>query len=350
MKQEAKTDINQSTAGSNEIPAIEVKNLKKYFPLPTGLIDTLLKREKKSVKAVDNISFSLKEGEILGLAGESGSGKTTTGELITQLQDPTEGDIIYQGNSLHKLGPKELKEFRKYCQMIFQDPYETLNPRFTIKRTIEEPLLINGWKSDSARLNKVKEALYRAELRPPEAYMNRFPHELSGGQRQRVAIARGIVLDPRILVADEPVSMLDVSIRAGILNLLKDFRDELGLSMLYISHDLSTMKYICDRTMIMYLGKAVEIGPTEKVIDKSVHPYTQALISSVPIPDPDIEREGTKIKGEIPDQINLPQGCRFVPRCPDSEDQCHEREPELVKVGENQDGEGHYAACIHADA
>ncbi len=337
------------TEQSNNGTVINVRALKKYFPVGGGLLDTLLKRERKYVRAVDNVTFDLHQGEILGIAGESGSGKTTTGELITQLQTPTSGNIYYNHKDLTKLSKLELDEFRKRCQMIFQDPYETLNPRFTIKRAIEEPLRIHGWKNEGARHEKVIEALTKAELRPPEDFMHRFPHELSGGQRQRVAIARGIVLDPDILVADEPVSMLDVSIRAGILNLLKDLSDDMGLSMIYVSHDLSTIKYICNRSMIMYLGKVVEMGPTEQVMDNSIHPYTQALISAVPLPDPDENREGAEIKGEIPDQINLPQGCRFVPRCLQAIDECHEREPELVQVKDDQGEGGHFAACIHAE-
>ncbi|OWZ83723.1 ABC transporter ATP-binding protein [Natranaerobius trueperi] len=325
-------------------PIIEVNNLTKYYPVESGFLYSLLKKEQRYVKAVDDISFNIHEGEIIGLAGESGSGKTTTGEIITQLQDPTSGEIIYKGKETSDLAGKELKNFRKVCQMIFQDPYGTLNPRFTIKRTIEEPLLIHGYKDPEKRLQKIKEAIEKAELRPAEKYMYRYPHELSGGQRQRVAIARGIVLDPKIMVADEPVSMLDVSIRAGVLNLLKSLRDEMGLSMLYVSHDLSTIKYICDRTIIMYLGRIVEIGPTKDVIDKSVHPYTKALIASVPIPDPEISREGAGIEEELPDQIDLPSGCRFSPRCNKATNRCKKEDPKLVKVSE-----GHYVACLLAD-
>lgn len=320
---------------------ISVENLKKYYPIKSGVLDSLMRKRQKNVKAVDDISFDIYEKEIIGIAGESGSGKTTTGEIMTMLQEPTSGQVYYNDQKLGDMSKKEVKEFRKTCQMIFQDPYETLNPRFTIRRSIEELLLINGWKNEEDRLKKVKEALTLAELRPVDKYLDRYPHELSGGQRQRVAIARGIVLDPKILIADEPVSMLDVSIRAGILNLLLKLREEMGLTMVYVSHDLSTIKYICNRTIIMYLGKIVEIGPTNEVIDKSSHPYTQALISSVPIPDPEVNREKAKVDDELPDQIDLPEGCRFWPRCPKTFQLCKKEEPSLYNVGK-----GHYAACF----
>ena len=320
---------------------ISVEDLKKYYPVKSGIVDTILRKEKKNVKAIDGITFNIYDGEIIGIAGESGSGKTTTGEIITQLQETTDGKVFYNDMNIDDMSKNDVKNFRKACQMIFQDPYETLNPRFTIRRSIEEPLLINGWKDEKKRLEKVRKALELAELRPVDKYLSRFPHELSGGQRQRVAIARGIVLDPKLLIADEPVSMLDVSIRAGILNLLIKLRDEMGLTMVYVSHDLSTIKYICNRTIIMYLGKIVEIGPTEEVIDKSSHPYTQALIASVPIPDPEVKRKKAKVDDELPDQIDLPKGCRFWPRCPEAFDRCKKEEPSLYRIGE-----GHYAACF----
>ena len=320
---------------------ITVKNLKKYFPVDKGILSSLSRKERKFVKAVDNISFDIHMNEIVGLAGESGSGKTTTGEIISLLQEITAGHVLYRDVDITSIKGRDLKKFRRMCQMIFQDPYETLNPKFTIHRTIEEPLRIHEKISAQERTERVKEALTKAGLRPAEEYMARYPHELSGGQRQRVAIARAIVLNPQMLVADEPVSMLDVSIRAGILNLLKDLRDDMGLSMLYVSHDLSTIRYICDRTIIMYLGRIVEIGPTNTVIDESAHPYTQALVASVPVPDPDIQRKGAEIDEELPDQIDLPSGCRFHPRCNKSIEECSQIDPQLRKVKE-----GHYAACI----
>ncbi|QOY35154.1 ABC transporter ATP-binding protein [Anaerobacillus isosaccharinicus] len=322
-------------------PLIEIKNLKKYYPVNKGFKD-IFNRDKQFVKAIDDIDLTIEQGEILGLAGESGSGKTTTGEILVRLQDQTDGNILFNGKSLVNIPKREEKKFRKEVQMIFQDPYETLNPKFTIYETIAEPLRIHGLKNKDTLEEKVIKALETAELKPAVDYMYRYPHELSGGQRQRVAIARGIVLDPKILVADEPVSMLDVSIRAGILNLLRRLRKEMGLTMLYVSHDLSTIKYLCDRIAVMYLGKIVEIGPVDQVITNPQHPYTKTLISAVPVPDPDFVRKRIEIDDEVPDQINLPQGCRFTPRCPFATDACLTCDHTLMEVGPNQ-----WSACIY---
>ncbi|MDO5755271.1 MAG: ABC transporter ATP-binding protein [Tissierellia bacterium] len=319
---------------------VEVKKLKKYYPVKQGVRD-LFSREQKFVKAVDDISFSIRRGEILGLAGESGSGKTTTGEILVRLQDITDGEVIFDDHDFLAKNRTEEKKFRKEVQMIFQDPYETLNPRFTILETIAEPLKIYGMKNQEEIYNKVIEVLEIAELRPASQFVFRYPHELSGGQRQRVAIARGIALDPKFLVADEPVSMLDVSIRADILNLLKDLRDKMGLTMLYVSHDLSTIKYLCDRIAIMYLGKIVEIGSVDEVIHHPKHPYTKVLLSSVPIADPDQIRERIEIDEATPDQINLPPGCRFEPRCPWAKEECKNVDHTLFERGKD-----HWSACI----
>lgn len=322
-------------------PLVEVKNLKKYYPVNKGIKD-IFSKEHTYIKAIDDISFIIEEGEILGLAGESGSGKTTTGEILVRLQDITEGDVIFDGHEIVSNSREEEKKFRKEVQMIFQDPYETLNPRFTILETIAEPLKIFGMKDEDEIYDRVIEVLEIAELRPAEQYVFRYPHELSGGQRQRVAIARGIVLEPKFLVADEPVSMLDVSIRADILNLLKRLRETMGLTMLYISHDLSTIKYLCDRIAIMYLGKIVEIGDVDEVIHNPQHPYTKVLLSSVPVADPDHIRERIEIDDETPDQINLPPGCRFEPRCPYKTEECKNVDHSLFERGEN-----HFSACIY---
>ncbi|MFA5527718.1 MAG: ABC transporter ATP-binding protein, partial [Peptostreptococcales bacterium] len=300
---------------------IKIENLKKYYPVNKGIKD-IFNKEKKYVRAIDDISFTINKGEILGLAGESGSGKTTTGEILVQLQNMTEGSIIFDGYDFANRSKEANKEFRKDVQMIFQDPYETLNPRFTILETIAEPLKIFGMKDKNEIYKRAIEALEIAELKPAQQFAHRYPHELSGGQRQRVAIARGIVVGPKFIVADEPVSMLDVSIRADILNLLKNLRDKMGLTMLYVSHDLSTIKYLCDRIAVMYLGKIVEIGDAKEVIDHPQHPYTKVLLSSVPIADPDHIRERIEIDDELPDQINLPEGCRFEPRCPYATEKC----------------------------
>jgi len=326
-----------------EKPLIQINHLKKYYPVKKRLGE-MFKKETAYVKAIDDVSLVINRGEILGLAGESGSGKTTTGEIIVRLQEESEGEIIFDGHPMSAKSKEERKRFRKEIQMIFQDPYETLNPRFNIYETIAEPLRIHGMKDKNQIYEKVVQALEVAELKPPELYLNSFPHELSGGQRQRVAIARGIVLDPKFLVADEPVSMLDVSIRADILNLLKRLRRDMGLTMLYVSHDLSTIKYLCDRIAVMYLGKIVELGPVDQVLSNPQHPYTKVLLAAVPVANPDHVKERLLIDDDVPDQINLPIGCRFIPRCPFVHERCSQCTHELHEYSPGQ-----FSACLFAD-
>jgi peptide/nickel transport system ATP-binding protein len=320
---------------------VEVKGLRKHFPVHSGLLTTLFSRSGYFVHAVDDISFTIKKGEIFGLVGESGSGKTTTGRLLVKLVPPTSGDVLFRGKEVTKLEPKYVKPYRRRVQIIFQDPYESLNPRMIIKEIVAEPIRVQKAASSEAEVEeRVKQALRDVELVPPEEFLRRFPHELSGGQRQRVAVARAFVLNPEFVVADEPVSMLDVSIRAEILNLMVDLVEKRGTSILYITHDLALAKHLCDRVAVMYLGQIVEIGPTETIIGSPMHPYTKALISAVPVPDPSSKRIGEVISGEIPSPIFPPPGCRFNTRCPYAHTRCIAEEPNLLETEE-----GHKVAC-----
>jgi len=301
---------------------LRVENLKKYFPLRKGFLETMLSREEATVKAVDGISFNVRKGEIIGLAGESGSGKTTTGRLLLRLTKPTGGSIFFEGKDIAKLDDHEIKSLRRNMQIIFQDPFESLDPRMTIKDIVAEPLQVQKIAKNQEELEqRVKEALSDVELVPPEEFLTRFPHELSGGQRQRVAVARAFVLGPKFVVADEPVSMLDVSIRAEILNLMVDLVQKKGASVVFITHDLAVTKHVCDRVVVMYLGKVMETASSAQLIDLPLHPYTQALIAAVPVPDPSYRR-GDVISGEIPSPVNPPSGCRFHTRCPFAFERC----------------------------
>mgnify|MGYP000713438412 CR=1 FL=1 len=320
---------------------LRVENLKKWFPLRRSIKEIILREPVKYVRAVDGISFHINQAEIFGLAGESGSGKTTTGKLLLRLYEPDGGKILFDGKDLLQVPRKEFKPYRKKMQIIYQDPYGSLNPRMKVKDIVMEPL--NYLEPDlgyDEKLERVIKTLEEVKLIPIEDFIEKFPHQLSGGQRQRVAIARAIVVKPKFIVADEPVSMLDVSVRAGILNLLMDLRKDLNVSFLYITHDLATAGYVTDRLAIMYLGKIVEMGATDKILTEPMHPYTQALISAVPEPDPE-RKIAAIIKGEIPSPINIPKGCRFKTRCPFA-DKCpyKDKEPPLIEVER-----GRWVAC-----
>ncbi len=300
----------------NADPLIEVENLSKWFDTSQGVIDSLMGNEPSPVKAVDDVSFTINEGDIMGIAGESGCGKTTLGKLLVQLYEPTDGSIHFDGNDITEMSNDEEKEFRKRVQMIFQDPFESLNPRMTVFQSVVEPLRINDmYDGYDERRERVIEVLNEVGLSPAEAYLNEFPKELSGGELQRVAIARALVVNPDFVVCDEPVSMLDVSIRAGVLNLMKELQEEYGLTYVFISHDLSLIRYMCDRTAIMYLGDVIEQGPTDEVVMNPKHPYTEALFDAVPEVAPDAERQRANVTGEVPNPRNPPSGCRFHPRC-----------------------------------
>lgn len=329
-----------AVGAADAAPLVEVERLSKHFALRRGMWSALRGGGPEFVKAVDGVSFAIPRGAAVGLAGESGCGKTTTARLLLKLIEPSGGRIRFDGRDVTHLAPAELKAFRRQAQLMFQNPFEALNPRFTILRSLMEPLLVHGIGSAEERERRALTALEQVNLRPAAVFADRYPHHLSGGQLQRVVLARALILGPRFLVADEPVSMLDVSIRAGVLNLMRELSRTLGLTTLYISHDLSLIKYSCQLAGVMYLGSLVEWGPAEAVVENPKHPYTQALISAVPSPDPDAQESPVQIGDAAPDPIHLPAGCRFHNRCPLASDACRAVAPPEIEVEP-----GHRVAC-----
>jgi len=318
---------------------VKTVGLKKYFRVTKSFIERLFEKSVRYVKAVDGVDITIYRGEVISLVGESGSGKTTFGKLILRLIDPTEGKIFFKGVEITNLKGEELRRLRRDMQVIYQDPYSSLNPRMKIGDIIGEPLEIHGLMDKNEIEEAVLNMLERVGLTPPQKFYSLYPRDLSGGQRQRVAIARTMIMNPSFIVADEPVSMIDLSLRASILDLMMDLKREYNLTILFITHDLSTAYYLSDRIAIMYLGRLVEIGDRDKIFKNPLHPYTQALLKAIPIPKPKYRVE-IPLKGEIPNAINIPSGCRFHPRCPYIMDICRVEDPKLIEVEKN-----HYVAC-----
>ena len=321
---------------------IEVKNVCQEFHLTKGLLQSLrfekgkLVKEDKVVHAVNDVSFEIKKGEVFSLVGESGCGKSTTARTVIRLLEPTSGQVLYKGKDISHLGPNELLPYRKSMQMIFQDPYASLNPRMTVRELIQAPLDVYSHESEAEKLAKVKNIMAKVGLR--EEYMSKYPHEFSGGQRQRIVIARALILEPKFIFCDEPVSALDVSVRAQVLNLMKDLQKEFNLTYMFISHDLSVVRFLCDRIGVMYLGRMVEIADRQELYDNPMHPYTKALLSAIPVPDVDVKHEPMLLEGDIPSPYNPPKGClfhtRFAMEC------CKTEVPQMRQIGEN-----HCVAC-----
>jgi oligopeptide/dipeptide ABC transporter ATP-binding protein len=320
---------------SEKKPILEIRGLKKHFPIKTGFFNKVT----GSVRAVDGVDFQVMPGETLGIVGESGCGKSTTGRTILRLLDPTAGEVLFNGKDLAKLSKEEMRQMRKDIQMVFQDPYASLNPRKTIRQILHEPLVVHGiGSSRGERMKKVDEIIEVVGLR--KEYLDRYPHDFSGGQRQRIGIARALILKPKVIIADEPVSALDVSIQSQVLNLLKDLKKEFNLTLIFISHDLSVVKHLCNRIAVMYLGRVVEIADKKHLFNNPSHPYTKALLSAVPVANPKAKRERVILQGDLPSPANPPSGCTFHPRCPVANESCKTKIPALHDIDS-----GHQVSC-----
>ncbi len=330
----AGSSLGHSPADANTL--LEVNNLRKYFPIRGGIFSRVV----ANVKAVEDVSFTVQKGEVVGLVGESGSGKTTVGRSILRLIEPTSGEVKFDGVDIVKVNKATMREYRRRMQIIFQDPFASLNPRMSVGDIIGEAMTIHNLARGKEREEKVASLLERVGMSPN--HMRRYPHEFSGGQRQRIGIARALAVDPDFIVADEPVSALDVSIQAQVVNLLQDLKAELGLTLLFIAHDLGVVEYISDHVIVMYLGRIMEIAPAKELYANPIHPYTEALLSAVPIPDPTVKRDRIILQGDIPSPINPPSGCVFRTRCPIATKECAEVVPPLEEVSP-----GHFKACIH---
>jgi oligopeptide transport system ATP-binding protein len=325
--------VSSQSAKQERAELVSIRDLVKHFPIDDS---------DDVVKAVDGVSFDIREGETLGLVGESGCGKSTVGRCILRLHEPTSGEVVFEGRNIIGLPNKEMQALRREMQIIFQDPYASLNPRLSILSIVSEPLKIHGVSSKQERIGRVAELLSKVGLDPK--YMHRYPHEFSGGQRQRIGIARALALNPKLIICDEPVSALDVSVQAQVVNLLQDLQQEFGLTYLFISHGLAVVEHISNRVAVMYLGKIVEIADSVELYENPLHPYTKALLSAIPVPDPKHKRERIVLKGDVPTPINPPSGCRFRTRCPFAIEECSHTVPELMEYEP-----GHFAACIRID-